>query len=253
MSSRRAFKALPGKFSSSQWRAGNAARVAKSARTASVAARRAVVPGLTRSGGAYGRYGASARRMGLVPEKKFFDTAIAFDFDTTGEVPATGGQLALIPQGDTESTRDGRKAVIESVQIRGICAFTPGAAATATAVTHLYLVLDTQCNGAAAAVTDVFTSTNLGTAMLNLNNSGRFRILKHWVQTWNPPAGVSTAYNTTAKQVEFYKKCNIDMDWSSTTGALTEIRSNNLFLIAGANAADDLVSFSGTCRLRFRG
>lgn len=230
-----------------------AASAAKSARTAAMAARRAVVPGFTRTGGSYGRYGSSARRLGLLPEKKFFDTALSFTFDSTGEVPATG-QLALIPQGDTESTRDGRKATIESIQIRGQAAFLPSAAATAAANVFLYVVLDTQANGAAAAATDVFTGTNFAEAMLNLNNSGRFRILKKINIHLEPQAGVSTAFNTSVKQIEFYKKCSIDMDWSSTTGAITEIRSNNIFLLAGSSAStDDLVNFAGTCRLRFRG
>lgn len=249
----RKFKTVPGKFSSTQWRAGNAARTAASARSAAVMARRAVVPGFTRTGGSYGRYGARARALGLVAEKKFFDTALAFNFDTTGEVPATG-QITLIPQGDTESTRDGRKANIQSVQIRGSMLATPGAAANLSTNVYMYLVLDTQTNGAAAAVTDVFTSADLSSAMLNLNNSGRFRIIKKWCWNFTSQAGVTTAYNKVAKQMEFYKKCNIDVDWNSTTGAITEIRSNNLFLIAGADGnTDDIVSFAGTARLRFRG
>lgn len=230
-----------------------AKRLTKRPRSAVRAAIAAVVPGYTRSGGSYGRYGRLAALRGLMPEKKFFDTALSFTFDSTGEVPATG-QLALIPQGDTESTRDGRKATIESIQIRGQAAFLPGASATAAANVHLYVVLDTQTNGAAAAATDVFTSTNFSEAMLNLNNSGRFRILKHINITLHPQAGVSAAFNTCVRQVEFYKKCKIDMDWSSTTGAITEIRSNNIFLLAGSSAStDDLVNFAGNCRLRFRG
>lgn len=237
------------------YRRGAVAAAGKSARSASVAARRAVVPGLTRTGGSYGRYGNRARSMGFLPEKKYFDTALSFTFDSTGEVPATG-QLTLIPQGDTESTRDGRKATIESIQIRAQLIFTPGAAASAAAAdeTHLYVVLDTQANGAAAAATDVFTGTNFATAMLNLNNSGRFRILKHFVHSWNVQAGVTTAYANLSKQIEFYKKCNIDVDWSSTTGAITEIRSNNIFLMAGSGlGTDDTISCNGTARLRFRG
>jgi len=192
--------------------------------------------------------------MGFLPEKKFFDTALAFTFDATGEVPATG-QLTLIPQGDTESTRDGRKATIESIQIRGQAVYIPGAAAAAAACAFLYVVLDTQANGAAAAVTDVFTTNAMSTNLLNLNNSGRFRIIKKIVIPMNPPAGATTAFNNVYKQVEFYKKCSIDVDWSSTTGALTEIRSNNIFLLAGSSgiAADDTIDFSGVCRLRFRG
>lgn len=229
------------------------ARPSKRRTTATSRARAALVPGYTRTGGSYGRYGVSARLMGLAPEKKYFDTDLSFNIDATGEVPATG-QLCLIPQGDTENTRDGRKAVIESVQIRGMFSFTPAAAVTAIANCHMYLVLDTQCNGAAAAATDVFTGTDFRSAMLNLNNSGRFRILKHWYVELEPQAGATTAYNQAFKQLEYYKKCKIPVDWSSTTGAITEIRSNNIFLLAGCNtAADDLTAFVGTCRLRFRG
>lgn len=227
-------------------------RLKRSRPSAMRAALAAVVPGYTRTGGSYGRYGYSASRLGLTPEKKFFDTALSFDFDLTAEVPASG-QLVLIPQGDTESTRDGRKAVIESVQIRAALSFVPAAAATAATITNLWLVLDTQCNGAAAAITDVFTSNVASTAMLNLNNSGRFKILKHWVHTWGPGAGATTAYNNVFKQLEFYKKCKVPIDWSSTTGAITEIRSNNLFLMAGATGTDDLVHLEGNCRVRFRG
>jgi len=210
--------------------------------------------GRFRRAGFYGRYGVAAAQDGVKPELKFFDTALSFTFDDTGEVPATG-QLALIPQGDTESTRDGRMAVIKSVQIRGQLQYAPGAAALASVICYLYLVLDTQTNGAAAAITDVFTSNVMQTNFLQLNNSGRFRILKKWVIAFNPPAGATTAYNNVVKPLEFYKRCNYKMDWSSTTGAITEIRSNNLFLCAGASGtgSDDTVTMSGNCRLRFLG
>lgn len=198
---------------------------------------------------------APSLRSEIKPELKFFDTALAFAFDSTGEVPATG-QLALIPQGDTESTRDGRQAVIKSIQIRGNMFNTTalwGNAAEVAPIVYLYLVLDTQCNGAAAAITDVFTSNAMHSAMLNLNNSSRFRILKAWQWNATPYAGVTTAFNGNIKQIEFYKKCNIKMDWSSTTGAIGEIRSNNIFLCAGASNGDDIITFSGNCRLRFVG
>lgn len=188
----------------------------------------------------------------MKPELKFFDTALSFLFDTTREVPATG-QLALIPQGDTESTRDGRQAVIKSVQIRGVITLTPGALAQATCVCYMYLVLDTQTNGAAAAITDVFTSNVMSSNLLQLNNSGRFRILKKWIWKFAPTAGVTTAWNDMVVPVEFYKRCNIPMDWNSTTGAITEIRSNNIFLCAGGSAADDVPTFAGNARVRFYG
>lgn len=252
----RKFKSVPGKFSSAQWRSGNAARtaaIAKSSRTATAMARRSVLPGFTRSSGSYGRYGARARSLGLIPEKKFFDTALAFNFDSTLEVPATG-QLALIPQGDTESTRDGRKATIKSVQIRGVVSVPPAAGAAIAGSCWMWLVLDTQANGAAAAATDVMTSAAAADCLLNLNNSGRFRILKKWAWNWAPTAGVSTAWANKTFNVEFFKSCNIDMDWSSTTGAITEIRSNNIFLLAGQSGiGDDIPTFAGNARVRFMG
>lgn len=212
----------------------------------------ATMRGTFRRAGFYQRYGRQALDAGFKPEKKFFDTALGFTFDTTGEVPASG-QLTLIPQGDTESTRDGRLALIKSIQIRGTLTFAPGAAATAATVAYLYLILDTQCNGAAAAITDVFTSNGMGDNLLQLNNSGRFRILKKWVVPFNSSAGVTTAYNNVIVPIEYFKACNIKVDWNSTAGAITEIRSNNLFLMAGAVGSDDTVTMAGNCRLRFVG
>lgn len=184
-------------------------------------------------------------------ELKFFDTALSFNFDRTGEIPATG-QLALIPQGDTQSTREGRQAVIKSVQIRGDIFMDPGAAANGVDIAYLYLVHDRQANSEAASITDVFTSANMESNLLNLNNDKRFRILKKWVIPLNSGAGVDAAYNGVVRTIEFYRKVNIKMDFSSTTGAITEITQNNIFLMAGA-LGDDITSFTGSCRLRFVG
>jgi len=229
----------------------------KGSATATQAAKAVVrrYPGLIRSAGYFGRYGLQASALGTKPELKFFDTALTFSFDTTGEVATTAilGQLSLIPQGDTESTRDGRKAVIKSIQLRGSLYFVPGSDVNGIDNTYLYLVLDTQANGAAAAVTDIFTSNVMATNMLNLNNSGRFRIIKKWFMGWAATAGVTTAYGALCRPLEYYKRCNIPIDWSGATGALTEIRSNNIFLAYGSTFTDDQVSFVGHARLRFMG
>jgi len=210
---------------------------------------RRFVPGRDRRGGAYGRY----NRPGAQPsELKFFDTTLGFLFDATGEVPATG-QLCLIPQGTTDATRIGRKAVIKSIQIKGQVTMTPNAAATASTTIFLYVVLDRQCNGAAASATDIWTSNAPSTAFLNLDNSERFKILKKWVIDMTPQAGATTVLNTQQFSIEWYKKLNIPITWDSTAGAITEIRSNNIFLYAGTYNQDDMVSMNGGCRLRFVG
>lgn len=222
-------------------------RILGAARKRLAAKRTAPAPrGFVRRSGLYGRF------KGNDAELKFFDTALAFNIDATGEVPATG-QLALIPQGDTESQRDGRKCVVKSIAIKAQLILDPGAAADCAGVTAIYLVLDKQTNGAAAAVTDVFTSaTNLSQVMRNMSESSRFTVLKKWIMDWNPAAGATTAYNFHARHIDFYKKVNIPLHYNSTTGAIGEIRSNNLFLLAGCNSTlDDLVAVAGTCRLRF--
>jgi len=204
-------------------------------------------PGYDTQRGYYGRYNGQPGR-----ELKFFDTALSFNVDNTGEVPATG-QLVLIPQGTTESTRIAGKCVIRSIQIRANALFDPAASATAATTIALWVVLDTQCNGAAAAITDVFTSNDIRGSMINIANSRRFRILRKFIFSMNSPAGVTTAYNRVERQIEFYKKCYIMLDFSSTTGAITELKSNNIFLLAGAANSDDQVSITGTCRVRFQG
>lgn len=184
-------------------------------------------------------------------ELKIFDTTNTFNIDTTGEVPATG-QLNLVPQGTDEDERVGNKMVIKSIQMRGTMVYSPGASANACDVSHMYLVLDTQANGAAAAVTDVFNSSNLAVAMRNHDNQKRFKILRHFEHVWNTGAGVTTAYNQMAQPYFFYTKCNIPINYSGATGAIGEIRKNNLFLLAGTAAqSDDLIAVLGLCRITY--
>lgn len=205
-----------------------------------------VVPGFTRTGGYYKRMSGCCGG-----EDKFFDTALSFNVDVTGEVPATG-QLCLIPQDNTQSGRDGLKAMITSIQIRGTAIFGPAATTIGVCNSYIYVVLDTQANGAAAAVTDVLTSSSMSVAMINMANSERFRILKRLVIKCQSAAGIQGAFSSDEVAFDWYSKVNIPIIWSSTTGAITEIRSNNIFLLAGSDTlADDLVAVSGTCRLRF--
>ena len=152
-----------------------------------------------RTAGFYGRF------TGPNAELKIFDTAISFTVDATGEVPATG-QLALIPQGVTESTRVERRATIKPIQLRLTAFLVPAAATAASTVFAIYVVQDTQTNGAAAAITDVLTTNNMSTALINIANSQRFRVLKKFKWSLNSGAGVTTAYNNVVRHQEWYKK-----------------------------------------------
>lgn len=203
------------------------------------------------------RWAGLPRWSGRAEELKFFDTNLTFTVDNTAEIPATG-QLALIPQDDTQSGRDGNKAFVKSISIHGIMYLDPAAATAAATVVYLYLVQDTQCNGAAATVADpnigIFTDANLAIANHVIANGERFRVLKKWVVPLVSQAGVSAAYNATIRPFSCFVKCAIPMmfDAAAATGAIGTIRSNNIFLVAGtAGLNDDAVTVNGTCRLRF--
>lgn len=188
-------------------------------------------------------------------ELKVLDTALSFNFDATGEVPATG-QLSLVVTGDTLANRDGAVIQAKSIQIRGNLQFVPAAAATSATSCYLMVVLDKQANGAAAAATDVMTGTNFATAMPNVPNKYRFKILRRLVYPMISAAGATTAYNNVVANVDEYIRFNtpIEMRYTASAGAVTDLASNNIFLLAGTDGnSDDAVSFTGTARLRFTG
>lgn len=189
------------------------------------------------------------------PELKFFDTVQVHDIDQTPAV-TVNGQICLVPQGSTESERIGRQIIIRSIHCIWDMRYTPGAVTTGTVVTYMWLVLDKQANGAAAAFTDVFSSANAQQAFHNLNNVSRFEILKKWTHAYNSDAEVSGAFSSKCKFEEFFMECYIPIDYSSTTGAITEIRSNNIFILSGSSTnvvGDDLVRVNGNVRIRYQG
>lgn len=203
-----------------------------------------------------------ARKWTIPPELKFFDTTMSWNFDFTMEIPATGGQLALIPQGDTQSTRDGRQCTIKSLQIRGEITGTANADADQPGL-YFWIIQDKQANQAAAGVATVFSSTDAGSCFRNLSNKKRFKIL-HVEKCFPNKRGyvvpvVAGVNPTTTKSlswnVEIFKKLNIPMEYSSTAGAIGEITTNNIFIIAGCcnTLQDDVYAFGGQARVRFLG
>lgn len=191
-------------------------------------------------------------------EKKFYDTSISIQFDTTGEVSTnpTSGALNLIPQDDTESGRDGRQCVLEHISIKGFFLYAPGVQTTPTAITYLYLVLDKQANGAYPVITDIFENSTLSTAHINVANERRFEILEEWVYNWNPLVYNSSTenYNNLTEAFIYDSELVIELEFSGATGVIEEVKSNNLILVYGANIfSDDEVTLTATCRLHFRG
>lgn len=216
-------------------------------------AKSSVVPGYTRTGGYYGRM-----RGPNAPELKFIDAQLALTAGVNVTVSSTfaTGACCLIPQGDTESSRDGRQANIMSIYVKGFVGMVSGTATVAAANFYWFLILDTQANGAFPAASDIWTGSSSWELMRNLEYNDRFKILATKVVSLKAFAGVSGAYGGDVRPFNVFHKCNIPITWASTTGAITEIRQNNIIMAWGIDTTlggTGAVALDGIVRVRFKG
>ncbi len=89
-------------------------------------------------------------------------------------------------------------------------------------------------------------------------NSRRFKILVDKKFTFNSAviaaggdAVVNSANVHQDKLLNIYKKCSYPIEYAATTGALTEIRSNNIGLMIFARVGNRVNIVNGSCRIRY--
>lgn len=210
------------------------------------------VAGFQRTTGFYGRFAPSVR--GDAAELKFHDLDISVD------PPAVAGVIAedscnTIVQGTTEKQRIGRKLIVKSIGWRmRMVAKSQSSAASTSDVMRVILYLDRQANGAAATVTGILESANFQ-SFNNLANKQRFRTLMDREYALNNLAGggdgTTEDYGEAVTIDSFFKKCNIAIEYddSSTDGAITSVRSNNIGVLIITQDAKS--SFTSKMRLRF--
>lgn len=189
-------------------------------------------------------------------ELKGVDTSIATTIDSTTEV--INNTLNLITQGDSFNNREGATVMLKSIEITGRLDLLPATATSSTGVAYIWIVLDRQPNGAAATATGTtgyLTSANAYEALPTIPLQYRFKTLGKICVDLTAQAGVSGAYNPTAKPISFYKKFKkpIEVRFTGNAGSIADIATNNIFLVAGSSDVDDLISFGGTARVRFTG
>jgi len=200
--------------------------------------------GVVRTSGAYRRSSPGS------VEKKYYDVH--------REVPGTSMdtgfmiQLNTVPQGTGDTQRIGNKMTIKNINVR--YRYRLDTAVNRGCVLRVMLVQDLQCNGEEAETGDildgwfdqaeppVFQPPNIQ-SFRNLDNDERFKILYDKFTTVNhdlvTSAGASDQAVSTVKKIN--KKCSIPINFNNTTGAITEIRSNNIFLFLMTSQED------GTC------
>lgn len=186
-------------------------------------------------------------------ELKFLDTAL-----TDATVAAAGAffNLVVIPQGDTESERNGRKVTVRKLSFRArVTLPSQTAVGTTSAQYRILIVCDKQTNGAQFAATDLLeTATTL--SFNNLANSSRFVVLYDKIKTIYASGGVNTTAAYAFGEVQHSLKFNtmmelpLEYDNTATTGAIATCRSNSLWVLVLCTD-DELLAFNGNVRIRF--
>lgn len=207
--------------------------------------------GKYRKTGYYGRYNGSPGR-----ERKFHD------LDINGTIGATGSIIedscVVIAQGTGESERIGRKCTVKSIDWNYTLTLpTTTVFAEGDDVARMILYVDTQTNGVTATVAapaGLLVTSNFQ-SHYEMQNIGRFRIL--WDKTFNinvtAGGGDGTIGDSYSRAISgnYHKNVNIPIEYSSTTGAITEQRSNNIGVLVISKRGD--IGLDSNMRIVFTG
>ncbi len=181
------------------------------------------------------------------------------DLDLDDAVVTTNGDaitpsLNLIAQGVTESQRLGRKCTIQAISWRYVIGLPTTVTAAETSDTlRMIMYQDRQCNGAAATAVQILETADYQ-SFNNLAEKGRFNILMDRSVTLSSQGGggaAGTSFAEASEHGSFYKKCNIPLEFNAATGAITEIRSNNVGVLLISKSG--FMSCLGKIRVRFVG
>lgn len=206
-------------------------------------------------------------------ELKFLDQAI-----TNTAVPspaaATGGEMDPAAsvncvghpaQGDGPSDRDGRTYVVKSLDIKGIISVPAQANQTAGDVAGdlvVFLVQDTQTNGAQLNSEDVFTNISADAltatqCVRNLFFAKRFRVLDSCRMNFEQPEMVYDGTNVEqggyVRPFELKWHGNVKVIATSTAGTVATVSDNSFHVIAFCSNAALAPAMYYNARTRFMG
>jgi len=200
-------------------------------------------------------------------EKKFYDTlynqtavattAAGAEADPAGNLKC----LNAITQGDGESSRDGRRCIIKSIQVKGFIdadVKSDLADVSSGKKVRVLLVLDKQTNAAQLNSEDVLkdAATIDMTSLRNLQYSQRFKVLHDRVYTLTCGAAGTDGANTNSMawntaHFNIFKNVNIPVNYTGTTEDIANIVDNSLHIIAVASTTGTILCYQS--RVRFVG
>lgn len=189
-------------------------------------------------------------RSSLDRELKFHDTSFDVSVPETAD---TRGGCANVAQGTGQSERIGRKIVVKSIQLTGRLRYTPVNISDTATTAYLYILQDNRCDGGNPVATEVFTGSDMSKAFKNLAFASRFKILKRYAIDLNVPQDNESIYVPGALNynIDFYTKLDIPMEFTGSTGNVSEMTEHNLVVFAGAKDSDGQVRFFGESRIRY--
>lgn len=175
-------------------------------------------------------------------EKKYIDTGLDGTMDSSGRVVLCNA----LNLGNSSTTRIGQRIAVKSIQLRTW--IVNGNAATNNA--RLSLVVDRQCNGAAATITNVFSAIS-NTSLRNLGYRNRFKVLvdEDWVFSGvNLDKDSNVLYD---KYIKFKKPLMVDYT-TTDAGDITDIVTNSILVFCyGSTANPNGPAIYGYCRVRY--
>lgn len=192
--------------------------------------------------------GYNPRRFAM-GEWKYKDIDANVDFNTTATMTLLNG---LAP-GTSASQRVGMKIAVRSIELHMHATSTTGTGDEQVA--RLSIVLDRQPNGAApSAITDIITASSVS-AMRNLANRKRFKLL--WDKRYPFGSTITNASTgtPTTRVMKLYMKFRrpIIVDYNSgVAGTVADISTNSLYLLTLGTVAPGNGDVTATFYARIR-
>ena len=198
-------------------------------------------------------------------EKKFHELgqdATTIQNIATTTTPAHSGfsSLNLISYGDSMSTRNGNKVLLDSISLRGRCIVDKNSdpsfanVVSTTTIFRIVVFLDTQCNGGSPTIDEFFdtqlVSQDAFDCYNSLHNTGRFKTLLDKRVTVQPgpcfmdntPTPDTVACPGGETEFSFHlKNLRIPIMFSDGYDYIQSVRTNNIgmfFLTVGGGGSD---------------
>lgn len=183
----------------------------------------------------------------LKPEKKYLDKTVALTGSNQNGTMVNS--ICEVPQGTADASRVGGKINIVSVNMHCIVSVDDVVSAQwSDGNVRMIVFQDKQANGAGATVTDILETANV-LSFRNLDNVDRFVILADKIWTTGTVTSSDLHTSVGLKYYKWSKKVNIPVSYSGATGAVSEIKSNNIGLLVISVAT--LENVNVTTRIRY--